>query len=220
MSRSDLPNVKSGSSTTLNYPESGKDDTREKTLSGEESSPSNSVQPTKGEDPKQIALSHPKLVAALSRSPYSPLFGILWPIIIEQASFDTRDILRDVDPYFEKLCRPHRDSDLAKQVRCMPFQNFTVSNSLSKSFISRITEILSEEKDSHMFLIWALVSNGDAGGLTSKFWVASCREFKSPSIHFFNKTKVWLQQPWGLSYILRSWGYWSWSRAQLGAICF
>jgi hypothetical protein len=61
---------------------------------------------------------HPKLVASLSQVPYSALYGILWPIIVKQASYDTRDILRDVNEYFKSLCYPHEYSDLAKKVCC------------------------------------------------------------------------------------------------------
>jgi hypothetical protein len=59
---------------------------------------------------------HPRIVEALSLVPYSALYGILWPIIINQASYDTRRILRDVSEYFKKLCHPHRRSDRAKKV--------------------------------------------------------------------------------------------------------
>jgi hypothetical protein len=60
---------------------------------------------------------HPKLVAALSQIPYSAHFGVFWPIIVEQASYDTREVLRNVNTYFKKLCYPYRRSDRAKRVR-------------------------------------------------------------------------------------------------------
>jgi hypothetical protein len=59
---------------------------------------------------------HPRLVEALSEVPYSALYGILWPTIVEQASFETRQQLSEVNDYFEKLCHPYRLSDCAKTV--------------------------------------------------------------------------------------------------------
>jgi hypothetical protein len=81
-----------------------------------------------GGNPEEIAPSgnlHPKLVEALSQVPYSPLFGILWPLIVEQASFETRDQLRNVNDYFGALCHPSRRSDRAKHVRRI--SQFTLS---------------------------------------------------------------------------------------------
>jgi len=111
----------------------------------EQSSPSNS-QPVStethanGGDPKQIALSG-RLVEALSQVPYSPLFGILWPIIVEQASFETRDLLRKVNPYFKVLCHPYRRSDRAKSVRLFPnFHGVTPYTNFQR-LMSRISEI-------------------------------------------------------------------------------
>ena len=49
--------------------------------------------------------------------PYSPLFGVLWPIIVDQASYDTRLQLREINDYFHGLCEPYRRSDRAKDVR-------------------------------------------------------------------------------------------------------
>lgn len=95
----------------------GEDGTDKETLSVKEPSLSIS-QPSEG-DPEQIATFHPRLVKTLSEVPYSPLFGALWPIIIDQANFDTRDVLRKVNSYFERLCKPYRDSDLAKRVMFM-----------------------------------------------------------------------------------------------------
>ena len=60
---------------------------------------------------------HPELQKALSMVPYSPLFGVLWPIIVDQASYETRSQLCDVNDYFSGLCEPHRLSDEAKLVR-------------------------------------------------------------------------------------------------------
>jgi hypothetical protein len=60
---------------------------------------------------------HPQLIQALSMVPYSPLFGVLWPIIVDQASYDTRFQLRKINDYFARLCHPHRRSDWAKEVR-------------------------------------------------------------------------------------------------------
>jgi hypothetical protein len=64
---------------------------------------------------------HPRLVKALSQEPYSALFGILWPTIVKQASYDTRKKLTKVSEYFHKLCRPFRRSDRAKRVRRAKF---------------------------------------------------------------------------------------------------
>ena|SRR5258708_4015334 len=105
MSQSGLPEV-----STRNHLNSGEDGADKKTLSVEEPS----SQP--GEGDSELATSHPRLLKALSEVPYSPLFGVLWPIIIEQANFDTREVLCKVNPYFERLCKPYRDSDLAKLV--------------------------------------------------------------------------------------------------------
>ena len=49
--------------------------------------------------------------------PYSPLFGVLWPIIVDQASYDTRIQLREINDYFYRLCYSYRRSDRAKHVR-------------------------------------------------------------------------------------------------------
>jgi len=95
------------------------------------SSPSNflpaSTEPhANGGDPEQIAPwanLHPKLVEALSQVPYSPLFGVLWPMIIEQANFETRDLLRDVNSYFKGLCHPYRRSDRAKRAYASHYGN-------------------------------------------------------------------------------------------------
>jgi hypothetical protein len=110
--------------------------------------------PTEGTE--EIAPSenlHPKLVKALSQVPYSPLFGVLWPPIVEQASFETRDQLRNVSDYFEALCHPYRRSDRAKSVRCIP--QFTPSLLI---LISRLTppsimEIARKGNIFHSFLI-------------------------------------------------------------------
>jgi hypothetical protein len=59
---------------------------------------------------------HPELRKALSMVPYSPLFGILWPIIVDQASYETRLELRWINDYFYGLCESHRLSDEAKSV--------------------------------------------------------------------------------------------------------
>ena len=59
---------------------------------------------------------HPELRKALSMVPYSPLFGILWPIIVDQASYETRFQLRNINSYFHGLCKPHTVSDEAKLV--------------------------------------------------------------------------------------------------------
>jgi len=66
---------------------------------------------------------HPKLIQALSMVPYSPLFGVLWPIIVNQASYDTRLMLKKVNDYFAGLCRPHRRSDLTKKHYIRAFGN-------------------------------------------------------------------------------------------------
>ena len=59
---------------------------------------------------------HPELIRALSMVPYSPLFGVLWPTIVDQALYETRLQLCNVNGYFRDLCRPHRLSDRAKRV--------------------------------------------------------------------------------------------------------
>jgi hypothetical protein len=92
-------------------------------ITAESADPNSTGSHTNGENPKEIVLSgnlHPKLVEALSQVPYSPLFGILWPLIVENASFETRNQLREVSHYFEALCRPHTLSDDAKSVRHIP----------------------------------------------------------------------------------------------------
>src|SRR6266545_1130672 len=140
-------------STPAERLESGDDDTDKEPPSKKhhgagtegESSPSNSQRVSNdthanGGDPEQIDPSgnlHPKLVKALSQVPYSPLFGILWPIIIEQASFETRDLLREVNAYFEAMCHPYRRSDRAKDVR---FPNFTMSLLNFQRVMPHITE--------------------------------------------------------------------------------
>jgi hypothetical protein len=127
---------------------------------GESTSQSLSVENHAKDDPEHIATSgniHPKFVKALSQVPYSPLFGVLWPNIIEQASFETRDLFRKVNTHFQKLCHPYRRSDRAKRVSLFP--DFTVHDVHSLCFISfqRITpgttEIVRQEKASRLSLI-------------------------------------------------------------------
>lgn len=118
-----------------------------------EESGSQLVSHANGGDPEQTSSSgnfHPRLVEALSQVPYSPLFGILWPIIIEQASFETRDILREVNPYFEALCHPYRRSDRAKSVRQIPQLHDVTPYAYFHSLMSRITEIARAETVSHL----------------------------------------------------------------------
>ncbi len=94
--------------------ESGEDDT-------DNATPPKHHSNSNGEDREQISPPsgniHPRLVKALSQIPYSPLFGVLWPIIVEQATFETRIQLREVNTYFKGLCRPSRRSDQAKSIR-------------------------------------------------------------------------------------------------------
>ena len=88
-----------------------------------------------GGNPKELAPSgnlHPKLVKALSQVPYSPLFGVLWPLIVEQASFEIRNQLRYLNDYFEALCHPYRRSDRAKSVRHISQFNMSLLIPISK----------------------------------------------------------------------------------------
>jgi hypothetical protein len=96
---------------------------------------------------------HPRLVEALSKVPYSALYGILWPTIVEQASFETRLQLREVNDYFENLCHPYRRSDRAKSVcRILPFLQFHWLTKVVASPTCHIMEISNKEKMSRSFL--------------------------------------------------------------------
>jgi hypothetical protein len=108
---------------------------------------------------------HPKLIQALSMVPHSPLFGVLWPIIIDQASYDTRLLLSKVNDYFAGLCRPHEASDWAKKVRPPTWLKVPrFANGQYYRGICIITEIATRDQTSHLSLSSAPTSSGDAGG--------------------------------------------------------
>jgi hypothetical protein len=128
----------------LKRPESEDDDTNKEpskkhrgaSTTAEFGPPESTETHANGGNPNETAPSlagnlHPKLAKALSQVPYSPLFGILWPLIVEQASFEMRDQLRYVNDYFEALCHRHSRSDRAKSVRHI--SQFTLSLLISIS---------------------------------------------------------------------------------------
>jgi hypothetical protein len=111
---------------------------------------------------------HPELIQALSMVPYSPLFGVLWPIIVDHASYDTRLMLSKVNNYFAGLCRPHRDSDWVKKVRPPPWLKVPrFANEQPQRTMWIFTETAMKGKTYRLSLTLASASSGDAGPLIS-----------------------------------------------------
>ena len=113
---------------------------------------------------------HPELRKALSMVPYSPLFGILWPIIVDQASYETRLELRWINDYFNGLCAHHRLSDEAKLVRILLLLHCYKQHIAYERQYKRIT--LSSSRECHtsrLSLTSASMSSGDAGASTSTY---------------------------------------------------